>query len=317
MQTLSRWASASVALATVLAACSGPLRSSPSAGAPPSSTLDFARPSKDAGLNDLYVSDDMRGDIVLLKNQGYVPDGKITAGINGPFGVTLDSAGNLYVANRAGGNVTEYAPGGSQPSFTYSTGMTQPLSVAVDRQGNLYEGDRPIYTDSDVVNEYAPNSNTVLNSCPVSGLYGLAIDAAGDLFVSYNAKNEGGHVEEFKGGLAGCSATDLGVHVYSAGGIALDNNANLIIADGVGQKVVVSKPPYAKVNRSLGLHFGTPLFVSIDKANNRVYVSDETNYWQYLYVLDYATGKKIRRLGAGHGGIAIPMAAVDGPSALR
>ena len=149
-----------------------------------------------------------------------------------------------------------------------------------------------------MVNEYAQNNNTVLHSCPVSSLYGVAIDAAGDVFVDYNAKNEGGHVEEFKGGLAGCSAIELGVHVYSAGGIALDNDANLIIADGVGEKVVVSKPPYAKVNRSLGPHFGTPLFVSIDKANKRVYVSDETNYWQYLYVLDYATGKKIRRLGA-------------------
>jgi DNA-binding beta-propeller fold protein YncE len=300
-----------VALAALLAACSAPPLSSP----PPGNSFASAR--KDAGLDDLYVSDDMRGDIILLKNQGYDPDGKITAGINGPFGVTLDDEGNLYVANRAGGNVTEYAPRVSQPSFTYSTGMTQPLSVAVDRQGDLYEGDRPIYTDSDVVNEYAQNSNTVVHSCAVSSLYGVAVDSAGDVFVTFNSKSQGGRVEEFKGGLAGCPGIELGVHVYSAGGIALDNKANLIIADGVGEKVVVSKPPYAKVNRSLGLHFGTPLFVSIDKANKRVYVSDETNYWQYLYVLDYATGKKIRRLGAGHGGIAIPMAAVDGPAAQQ
>ena len=109
-------------------ACSGP----PLSAAPPGAS--FTAAGKDAGLNDLYVSDDMRGRIVLLKNQGYVPDGTISTGINGPFDVTLDGAGNLYVANRTGGNVTEYAPGGSQPSFTYSNGMTQPLSVAVDGQ---------------------------------------------------------------------------------------------------------------------------------------------------------------------------------------
>ena len=64
--------------------------------------LDFIRPNKYAGLNDLYVSDDERGQITLLKNQGYAPDGAITAGINGPFGVTLDTGRKFICGQQRG-----------------------------------------------------------------------------------------------------------------------------------------------------------------------------------------------------------------------
>lgn len=310
METSLRKAYASIALSALLAGCSNPA-SNPSPANPLPAAQ--ARPNKYAGLNDLYVSDDERGQITLLKNGRYVPDGAITAGINGPFGVTLDTGGNLYVANREGGNITEYPPGSSEPSFIYSAGMTKPLAVTVDRQGNVFETDVPVYGGPDVVNEYAQQSDAVLHSCTVAGLYGVALDSAGDVFVDYNLSGQGGHIAEFKGGLGNCGPVELDAHVYHANGMVFDNNDNLIICDGVNRTVDVIKPPYSKVNRRL-LHFGLPVFVSIDKANKHVFVTAQTNYWQYLYVLDYASGKKLRRLGPSHGGIDIPMEAVDGPN---
>jgi DNA-binding beta-propeller fold protein YncE len=174
--------------------------------------------------------------------------------------------------------------------------------VTVDRQGNVFESDVPVSGDSDVVNEYAQQSNTVLRSCNV--------------FVDYNLSGKGGQIAEFKGSLASCTPVESGAHIYHANGMAFDKNDNLIVADGVNRTVDVIKPPYSKINRRL-LHFGLPIFVSIDKANKHVFVTAETNYWLYLYVLDYASGKKLRRLGPGHGGIEIPMQAVDGPNDVR
>lgn len=224
------------ALCVLLAGCSG-LTSTPAPGERPAAAVNPA--GKYAGLRDLYVADDGLGAVLLFKNRHYTPDGTITNGINGPWDVTLDRAGNLYVANRSGGNVAEYAPGASQPSFVYSEGMNplSPLGVSVDRQGHVYETDSPALGGPQTVNEYDQHSNTLLQSCSVSGVSGIAIDRSGNVFVGTNARNQGGHILEFKGGLSGCSPTTLGVRFGGAGGIAIDNRGNLIVSDGLAGRI--------------------------------------------------------------------------------
>ncbi len=315
MKTPSPRSHVIVILFALLAGCSGSASSPTPAGNTLPSTQSFA-PDSYAGLHDLYVADYGEGQIVLLKNDHYVPDGTINTGINGPFDVTLDRGGNLYVANRNGGNVTEYAPGSTQPSFVYSAGMMQPLSIAVDRQGHLFETDSPVFGGTDTVNEYDQRSNTVLYTCPVPGVFGVSVDKAGDVFVDYNIKSQGARIAEYESGLAGCSPTELGTHVANAGGIALDSHGNLILANGISQRVDVIAPPYSKVTRRLKLDFGSPIFVSINANERKVFVSDESMR-QFVYVLDYTTGKVIRRLGSSHGGFGIPMAAVDGPNDVQ
>lgn len=316
MKTLSLRAHVNAALCTLLAGCSG-VTSTPAPTERAAATAPNP-PGKYAGLRDLYVADDGAGAILLFKNHHYTPDGTITNGINGPWDVALDQAGNLYVANRSGSNVTEYAPGASQPSFVYSDGMSylSPLGVSVDRQGHVYETDSPALGGPQTVNEYDQHDNSRLYSCSVSGPGGMAIDREGDVFVGTNSRNQGGHILEFKGGLSGCSPTTLGVRLDSAGGMAIDNRDNLIVSDGLMDRVYEIAPPYSSLGRKLGGVIYGPSWVSIDRANKTVFVA--ASYMRYyVWVIDYATGKKITRLGSGHRGLSLPLAAVDGPNAVQ
>jgi hypothetical protein len=127
--------------------------------------------------------------------------------------------------------------------------------------------------------------------------------------------NGGGRILEYKGGLAGCSATELGVHVGYAGGMVLDNQNNIIITDGNFARLDVMAPPYSSIKRDFGGGLGVPIFVSIDRANKNLFVSASRFYHSYVYVVDYASGNKVRRLGLKYG-IGEPYGAVDGPNSV-
>jgi DNA-binding beta-propeller fold protein YncE len=324
MKTSSMLSYANAAVFVFIAGCSSSASPTPAEQFPASTQGiehglfgDTADPAKYAGRRDLYVADYGLGKIIILKNHSYAPDGSITTGINGPQGVALDLSGNLYVANRTGGTVSEYAPGASAPSFVYYTDMVAPESVSVDRQGHLFEADVPVFHAPAAVNEFQQGSNVPVHRCFVPGLVGVASDSSGDVFVDYNTSEQGGgRIAEYKGGLAGCSSTVLGAQVYYAGGIVIDNQNNILIADGNAPRVDVIAPPYSSITRSFAGGLGAPLFVSIDRANKNVFVTASRFYHSYVYVVDYATGKKVQRLGYSHGGISIPYGAVDGPSAV-
>lgn len=59
---------------------------------------------------------------------------------------------------------------------------------------------------------------------------------------------------------------------------------------------------------------GAPLFVSIDKSNKHVYASIGRFYHSYVLVIDYATGKRMKRLGYSRGGFGSPYGIVDAPN---
>jgi hypothetical protein len=65
-------------------------------------------------------------------------------GLNGPFGIARDGAGNLYVVNDGNNSITVYAAGASvnaTPTATIAggnTGLNGPLGIALDGAGSLY-----------------------------------------------------------------------------------------------------------------------------------------------------------------------------------
>lgn len=309
----------SLTIAWVLAACTSlPQSAVPSRAlyGDSSHAASFAF-ANHAGLSDLYVADYGDGTIDLLKNKGLFPDGKITDGINGPLGVTLDPSGNLYVANASGVDVTEYAPGTSSPLFAYSTGMVEPFSLAVSPGGKVYEVDTGnaggVGNNDGFVNVYAQQSNSILRSCQINGHpMGIAIDRKGEIFVSFNSKATNGRILEYKGGLNGCNATMLGVQLGFVAGIALDKNANLIACDYDGGIDVID-PPYSQVTKRLapGGRVAQPYWVSINASNTKVYVT--SFFSDKLYIIDYASRRVVFVLGYFHGGIGQPAQAVDGP----
>ncbi len=279
-------------------------------------TMPIAGTRAQGRLHDLYVADYGVGAIVLLNNKGYTFDSRITAGISGPEADDLDATGNLYVANAATDDITEYAPGASSPSFTYSSGMIFPVNLTVDRHGNVLEADYGDQRQRNIgfINEYAQRSDTILQSCPTPGrTEGVAVDPAGDVFVSYNTRF-GGRFAEYKGGLQGCTAIALHVHAFSAGGIALDKSADLIVVDQAAGRVKVFPPPYRHDQRRLGSQYYDPFHVRIDRRNGLAFVTDPGN--AVVYVIDYATGRIAEQLDYSNAGFTIPFDAVDGPNAV-
>jgi hypothetical protein len=296
------------ALACAFAACN-----SASSSVPGSANVAIAS-ARAGGVPDLYVADDGHGSILLLKNSDYSPDGTITDGINGPLDVSLDRSGDLFVANASGVNVTEYPPGVSSPSFTYNVGMIEPLFVTNDAHGNLYEVDSAdpngVGSNDGFVNEYAPQSNTVLRSCaPGAHPGGIAIDREGDVFLAINSRAAYGQVLEYKRGLKGCKAITLGLQLGFVAGIALDTKLNLITTDYDRSEVAVFAPPYTKVKRRLahGGRESQPYQVSINGSNSLVYVSNFSK--DGIFVVEYASGKVIRKVDGDSG-------TFDGPHAV-
>ena len=71
------------------------------------------------------------------------------------------------------------------------------------------------------------------------------------------------------------------------------------------------------MSRQLHTGGGTPMFLSINRKNTRVFVSSAHFYRTYVFVIDYATGKPVRRIGYDKGGFSIPYGVVDDPTMSR
>lgn len=286
-----------------LADCSGGTQ-------PAGSIVPAAAASRTAkAAQDLYVADFGANTVDLFSNTSYKSLGKITNGVETPGDVFLDAKGDLYVANIDGKDVTEYASGKtSAPSFTYNAGMHNPYSVTVDAHGNVFEGD--LYG---AVNEYAQGANEVIAGCGAAGVvYGVAVDAHGDVFVDYFGRPLGpSSVVEYRGGLGGsCTGKTLATSP-APGGIALDKNGKLLVAEG--KKVVVIDPNDADAALKIGSGFSGAINVRLNKANTQAFVTD--NAKNEVTVVSYPAGKNLKVLGSKDG-LTAPRGAVDSPNAV-
>jgi hypothetical protein len=126
--------------------------------------------------------------------------------------LAVDANGLLYVAINAGGSGTQAvvvypadASGNATPLRTLAvTGLAQILDIAVDAVGNVYVAGYSGNGDNTIA-VYSPEASglaavpTRTVSFPNSNVYGVAVDAAGDIFASVcrNCQNTGIDVEEF------------------------------------------------------------------------------------------------------------------------
>ncbi len=186
------------------------------------------------------------------------------SGVNDPYGLAADAAGNVYVADAADGLVSEVTPGGKVSTF--ASGFNLPWGMAVDA-GVLYVADGRAGTVSKVPNAGATPIPVV------SGLQdptGLAFDSAGNLYISSN--NGGTVIEVPKGG--GPFKT-IASGLDGPSGLAFDAAGNLYIADtGDGTVSMVAKGGGAPSPFAFGL--GSPWGLAIDSAGN-LFVANQDN----------------------------------------
>lgn len=214
---------------------------------------------------------------------GYSGDGgpATAAEFKSPFGIAVDRAGNIYIADldnhairkiNKSGIITTIA-GNGWPGYTGDSGpatiaqLNQPIAVAVDSIGNVYISDqdgfllRKINTDGIIttiagdyhIYGYYGDGGPAI-SARFFGIYGIAIDSWGNIFLSdqgnnvIRAINTSGIVTTYAGndtvGYSGDGGFAIHAELNEPYGIAVDASDNLYIADAQNFRIrKVSAPP--------------------------------------------------------------------------
>jgi sugar lactone lactonase YvrE len=203
--------------------------------------------------------------------------GTLSGGFANPQGMGVDRAGDLYVSNGNDKDVLVYAAGSTSPTGTLDDPNKFPDDVAIAPDGTVYvaNGSGPIGASGNVV-VYAPGATSptqTLNDKHFLHVFGVALDARGNLFVSCNAALAigSGTVVEFKAG----STTPIETHVrlgYS-GGVAIDRDGHLLAIDqevpSINVYVVGKRKPVAKLPLP-----GASAYLAFNKTSDELYVAD-------------------------------------------
>jgi hypothetical protein len=229
-------------------------------------------PEAKSGKNLLYVSSYNEGYVDIYKSKGsnQSPMGTITSGLNGPEGMAVDKKLNLYVTNTGNNTVTVYAPGSLTPSATYSSGLSEPAGVTVGNDGTVYVSN----LDNSVV-EYPPGKMTPSITISINFPIAVALDPSNNLYISYL-----GGVEEVPPGSS--TGTNLGITLDAPGGIAIDKQDDIVVADQTLPGVKV----YPQGSTQPSSTFATvddPNPIAFNKKASQLFIGDPTHNVVQVY----------------------------------
>jgi sugar lactone lactonase YvrE len=201
----------------------------------------------------------------------------LNAQLDNPLGLVLDANGNLYICqpgdsrirrvDSATGMITTYVGDGvfgsnGDGGLATKAEIASPWQVTLDLAGNLYFSDvssnvvRKVDAATNIITTVAGNGSVgnsgdggPATSAEFSYIYGLTVDAAGDIYLtddeSYSriryVNAVTGIIEPFAGdGTAGFSGDDgpaLNAELSGPTGLAWDKDGNLYIADTVNDRI--------------------------------------------------------------------------------
>jgi sugar lactone lactonase YvrE len=239
---------------------------------------------------DVYVTDSDGGRVLKLaagsNQQAVLP----FTGLNKPGGVAVNGAGDVFVADGANNRVLKLAAGSKDQTVLPFTGLDNPRYVAVDTGGNVYVTDGMKRMVKSANGSYAlvgkmrvvklaagSNEQTVLPFTDLKWPGGLAVDGAGNVFVS-DSDGDNHRMLELPAGSRDQTVRSLG---GLNGPFVVDAAGDLYYTDAYN-KVVVEEP--AGSNKSTWPPFkglNGPAAVAVDGAGN-VYVLDNSGFGQVV-----------------------------------
>jgi hypothetical protein len=182
------------------------------------------------------------------------------------------------VCNYGNGTVTVYARGTTTPYETLTEAGT-PGAVVVGSDGTVYVANRNNgYNGSILV--YPPNQTTPSGSLYVftGGAYPISMALNSRKTVLYIGFDlpAGGNGEVEKVQLRSKKATNLGITVGSAGGIAIDGNKNLLLVDELVPAVDVFPPGSTTPSQQI-TGFQGAAGVALNHDNTELWVAEGLN----------------------------------------
>ena len=237
------------------------------------SASSIALDPKNAG--NLYIADALNHRIRLLTggnvttvagtgSQGWAGDGAsaISAELNAPEGIAVDSAGNLYIADTGNhvirkvdttGNITTIAGTGGQSGSTGDNGLATsaelsfPSAVALDSSGNIFIAD----TGNSEIRKIVGTNMFCVLGCGITGgsldhPNSLALDASGAIYI---ADTEQHSIVKYSGvaltvlagtgilGFSGDGGPAVNAQVDTPEGIAIDAAGYVYFSDTFNNRI--------------------------------------------------------------------------------
>jgi phospholipase C len=162
----------------------------------------------------------------------------VDGGLDQPEGIATDAAGHVWVADTGHDRIVEFSPAGHVLAAFGSAGsgngqLDQPVALALSPSGDVWVADQ----GNSRVEEFSA-SGRYLASIHVPTPAGVAVDAAGDIWVSSPSYAPGNAVDEFSP--AGRSLQSFGTTQAGYGDLG-DTGG---IAIGPAGRVYVAQPDY-------------------------------------------------------------------------
>jgi hypothetical protein len=227
----------------------------------------------------------------------------ISAQLDNPYGVSLDSAGNIYIADAANnrirkvtvstGIITTVAGNGTTGSGgdggqAISAQLDYPSGVSVDSAGNIYISDlsnhriRKVTVSTGIITTVAGNGTTgsggdggAATSAQLNSPFGVSVSSAGNIFIA----DTGNH----------CTRMVPVANGYFFGQNMIANRIYRIAGSTVQGFGGDGGP-------AISAQLNAPYGVSVDSAGNNVYIADSLNnrirkvYSSYLLTSDWYEG---------------------------
>ncbi|MGH9850324.1 MAG: SMP-30/gluconolactonase/LRE family protein, partial [Blastocatellia bacterium] len=268
-----------------------------------------------------------------------------------PVGVAVDAAGNIYFTDAANHRVRKVTPAGVITAFAGSgalgssgdggqataASMNLPFGIAVDAAGNVSIADtgnnriRKVALDGVITTVAGDGRNDfggdggLATEANLSSPYGIALDAAGNLYIAdtFNARvrkvdGRTGVITTIAGtgqlGSTGDGGAATAARFFNPSGVAVDAAGNVYIVDIGDQRVRRVNAADGKISAvaggggpgyngdnisASGAQLDSPVFIAVDAAGD-LYIADQGNH--RIRKVTMSTGRITTVAGIGTAG---------------